>query len=65
MNQACAKTISEDKALMQAKDFLHQYYSDTINHEKPKKCVISSMLDMKLLKKYATVIKKIKNHVKC
>ena len=36
MNQACAKTISEDKALMQAKDFLHQYYSDNINHEKPK-----------------------------
>ena len=29
------KPLSTDAAINQAKDFLQQYYSDTLNHEKP------------------------------
>ena len=29
------KPLSADAAILQAKDFLQQYYSDTVNHEKP------------------------------
>ena len=29
--------LSSDTAMNQAKDFLYQYYSDTLNHDKPEK----------------------------
>ena len=29
------KPLSADAAINQARDFLQQYYSDTLNHEKP------------------------------
>ena len=29
------KPLSADAAINQARDFLQQYYSDTVNHEKP------------------------------
>ena len=29
--------LSSDTAMNQAKDFIYQYYSDTLNHEKPEK----------------------------
>ena len=31
------KALSPDTAINQAVDFLHQYYNDTINHEKPER----------------------------
>ena len=38
MNTTAAnKPLSNDKAIIQARDFLSQYYSDNINHEKPQK----------------------------
>ena len=30
------KPLGNDKAIIQARDFLNQYYSDSINHEKPQ-----------------------------
>ena len=31
------KALSPDTAINQAVDFLHQYYNDALNHEKPEK----------------------------
>ena len=35
---AASKALSSDTAMNQAKDFLFQYYNDTVNHDKPEKC---------------------------
>ena len=31
------KALTLDQSIIQARDFISQYYSDTINHEKPVK----------------------------
>ena len=34
---SASKALSPDTAINQAVDFLHQYYNDTVNHDKPAK----------------------------
>ena len=34
---AANKAMTLDQSIIQARDFISQYYSDTLNHEKPVK----------------------------
>ena len=53
------KALSNDQAIIQARDFLAQYYSDSLNHEKPQKP--HAEREKEVLKQLRYVIDCIKN----
>ena len=53
------KALSNDQAIIQARDFLSQYYSDSLNHEKPQKS--HAEREKEVLKQLRYVLDLIKN----